>query len=572
MIVFPIFGTSDETAACETAVAALAEAEYDGVKTFVCVSTCLTWARTTSEDEEPVFTEEEFRRRKAHPNFKHYQATEKLVTRSRKKESLRTYIVCAGLTYGLDEWLLHPWFRDAWNLVQPGLDVYGEGENVVPMIHVNDLAAIVAQVARTPPEQRYLLAVDDSRNTLREIVEAINNELGTGGKLNVLSKDEYALLKDIEIFLVDLRLEAGAVKEMEDLEWHCADGLVDRVGDMVGEFREARNLTPLKICLHGPPSSGKTHHAERLAAHYKIHHIKTKDVIDEALAAADEDAREELQAAMEENGGRLSDDVLIPLFINKLRQKPYINQGYVLDCFPKTTDQAQALFDEEADFELTEDEIELQVKPVLRPEYVVSFDATDEFLAERVMSMDQKDVEGTHNDEDGFRRRLTEWREANTEVNTVINFYEESDIDPLVIAVDEEEDIHARILKYVGSPHNYGPSEEEEEERLRAEKEKKDAERELARKEQEIAEQEERERKSKRDAREMERLNEIRRMEESSLDTHALPLRRYLLENVMPEVTNGLLLICKLRPADPLSYLASHLFSVSPEVESPEPQ
>ncbi len=38
---------------------------------------------------------------------------------------------------------------------------------------------------------------------------------------------------------------------------------------------------PIKICLLGPPASGKTTIAKQLAQEYKIHHLQVKDVIDE---------------------------------------------------------------------------------------------------------------------------------------------------------------------------------------------------------------------------------------------------------------------------------------------------
>lgn len=38
---------------------------------------------------------------------------------------------------------------------------------------------------------------------------------------------------------------------------------------------------PIKICVLGPPASGKTTIAKQLAQEYKIHHLQIKDVIEE---------------------------------------------------------------------------------------------------------------------------------------------------------------------------------------------------------------------------------------------------------------------------------------------------
>ena len=49
---------------------------FEKPKTFVAVSSIMTWAKTKIENEDAdSLTEDEFRRRKAHPNFKNHLAT-----------------------------------------------------------------------------------------------------------------------------------------------------------------------------------------------------------------------------------------------------------------------------------------------------------------------------------------------------------------------------------------------------------------------------------------------------------------------------------------------------------------
>eukprot|EP00163_Fabomonas_tropica_P026238 TRINITY_DN473_c0_g1_i1.p1 TRINITY_DN473_c0_g1~~TRINITY_DN473_c0_g1_i1.p1 ORF type:complete len:643 (+),score=212.44 TRINITY_DN473_c0_g1_i1:345-2273(+) len=572
VIIYPIFGASDETAACEQAIQALHDADYAGSKTFICVSTVLTWDRTVREDEdsEDPFAEEDFRKRKPHPNFKHYAATEKLVSRLRKKgptSFLKTYIVCAGLIYGLEEWLLHPWFKDAWELKQPALDCYGAGENVVPTIHVTDLANIITRVIKEQPSSRYIVAVDNAQNTLREIVDSINMELGTKGKVHTLKKDEVLLLKDIEIFLVNMRFDASTIREWDDFEWHCEEGLVERIGDVVYEFRETRGLLPLKIFIHGPPASGKSYLAAEIAKQYKIVHLSIKDILDEAYKTADEDTREEIDAVKEENNGRLTEELVTRFVKRKLKSRPCVNQGYVLDGYPKTVDDCKILFvdPEEDDDDGGDDENPPQRAPIIVPEYVISLEATDEFLADRVMALPQAQVEGTHNDEDGFRRRLEQFRELNTETATLLNYFEERDIDPLVVSIDGIEEPLPKIYKRIGSAHNYGPTAEELAIAERLQREREDETREALRQEKEVLDKEEAERRSKRDAKERARLAAIQKQEREMLDVHALPLRKYLLDNIMPAVTEALIEVTKVRPDDPIDYLAEYLFRCSPE-------
>lgn len=69
---------------------------------------------------------------------------------------------------------LHSLFRTAWE-AQPDapVPIYGSGHNVIPTIHVADLAAYVAAVCIEPPAQQYLLAVDNVQLTQRDIVAAV---------------------------------------------------------------------------------------------------------------------------------------------------------------------------------------------------------------------------------------------------------------------------------------------------------------------------------------------------------------------------------------------------------------
>ncbi len=88
------------------------------------------------------FSEDEFRRRRPHPNFKEHHSAEKLVTKLglTDKKKLLTYVVATGLTYGMEEHVFHYMFKEAWHNA-PEVQVFGKGANSLPTIHVIDLAA-----------------------------------------------------------------------------------------------------------------------------------------------------------------------------------------------------------------------------------------------------------------------------------------------------------------------------------------------------------------------------------------------------------------------------------------------
>ena len=124
------------------------------------------------DDPEVPFTEEDYRRRKPHPNFKGHISAEKLVIKLGKtnKSKLVTYVVAAGLTYGHGEDIFHYLFKAAWLGETEALQCFGSGNNVLPTIHIRDLANVLVNIADQKPRVRYLLVVDDASSTLEDIV------------------------------------------------------------------------------------------------------------------------------------------------------------------------------------------------------------------------------------------------------------------------------------------------------------------------------------------------------------------------------------------------------------------
>ena len=129
-----------------------------------------------------------------------------------KTEKLRTYVVCSGLVYGRGESddVFHSLFKDAWHC-NP-LQLAGDGSNMVPTIHVSDLSSVVAGVAKTAPEQRYVLAVDSGADTLKDIVGAIATTVGTGD-IEQVAADTPVLGSDKakDYLSVDLKLTSSVV-------------------------------------------------------------------------------------------------------------------------------------------------------------------------------------------------------------------------------------------------------------------------------------------------------------------------------------------------------------------------
>ncbi|XP_047286869.1 adenylate kinase 7 isoform X3 [Homo sapiens] len=561
VIIYNITESSQQMEEAIWAVSALSEevSHFEKRKLFILLSTVMTWARSKAldpEDSEVPFTEEDYRRRKSHPNFLDHINAEKMVLKFGKKaRKFAAYVVAAGLQYGAEGGMLHTFFKMAWLGEIPALPVFGDGTNVIPTIHVLDLAGVIQNVIDHVPKPHYLVAVDESVHTLEDIVKQ----------------------DCLDHLLVNLRMEALFVKENFNIRWAAQTGFVENINTILKEYKQSRGLMPIKICILGPPAVGKSSIAKELANYYKLHHIQLKDVISEAIAKLEaivapndvgegeeeveeeeeeenvEDAQELLDGikeSMEQNAGQLDDQYIIRFMKEKLKSMPCRNQGYILDGFPKTYDQAKDLFNQ----------------------FVCALDASDEFLKERVINLPESIVAGTHYSQDRFLRALSNYRDINIDDETVFNYFDELEIHPIHIDVGKLEDAQNRLaikqlIKEIGEPRNYGLTDEE-----KAEEERKAAEERLAREAAEEAEREHQEavEMAEKIARWEEwnkRLEEVKREERELLEAQSIPLRNYLMTYVMPTLIQGLNECCNVRPEDPVDFLAEYLFKNNPEAQ-----
>ena len=98
----------------------------------------------------------------------------------------------------------------------------------------------------------------------------------------------------------------------------------------------------MRILLLGPQGSGKGTQAERISRTYGIPHIATGDMLRAAMAAGTELGRK--VKPIYDAGELVPDDLMIDLIRERLSQ-PDAEDGFVLDGFPRTLEQAEALDD-----------------------------------------------------------------------------------------------------------------------------------------------------------------------------------------------------------------------------------
>ena len=165
----------------------------------------------------------------------------------------------------------------------------------------------------------------------------------------------------------------------------------------------------MRILILGPQGSGKGTQAQRIAAAYAVPHIATGDMFRAAVAAGSEVGAQ--VGPILERGDLVPDDLTIELIRERLAEE----DGFVLDGFPRTVPQAEAL--------------DAMLEEIGKPlDAVILLQVSDDVATERLRERAAK--EGRADDSpEAIANRLRQYHEL-TEL--VVDRYQQAGIEVIV--------------------------------------------------------------------------------------------------------------------------------------------
>ncbi len=208
----------------------------------------------------------------------------------------------------------------------------------------------------------------------------------------------------------------------------------------------------MRMILVGPPGAGKGTQAARLVDTYKIPHISSGDML---RAAVKEGTELGLEADTHMKAGKLvPDEVVIGMILERIT-KPDCKNGFMLDGFPRTRPQAEAL-----DKALHEASVDLDA--------VVLIEVPDQLLEERACGRRSDPQTGTiyhlkynppppeiadrlvHRKDDTAEAVKTRVQKYHSETAPIVPFYESKGVLKRVNGEGDPDAITKRITDALG--------------------------------------------------------------------------------------------------------------------------
>ncbi|WP_456341715.1 adenylate kinase [Thermovibrio sp.] len=183
----------------------------------------------------------------------------------------------------------------------------------------------------------------------------------------------------------------------------------------------------IKVVFLGPPGAGKGTQAVRIAEKYGVPHISTGDILRAAVKEGTELGK--LAKSYMDRGELVPDEVIIGIIRERLSQPDVRERGFILDGFPRTLKQAEALDQMLAELNMPLDK-------------VIYLNVDDEEIVKRLLARGRAD-----DTEEVIRNRLKVYREQTA---PLIDYYSEKCLLAEIYGVGEVEEITKKIEEALG--------------------------------------------------------------------------------------------------------------------------
>lgn len=206
----------------------------------------------------------------------------------------------------------------------------------------------------------------------------------------------------------------------------------------------------MRLILVGPPGAGKGTQAKRLVSQLNIPHVSSGDMFRAAIKNGTELGKQ-VQEIMAK-GGLVPDEVTIKMVIARIKEDD-CKSGFMLDGFPRTRPQAEAL-----DEALTADELSLDA--------IVFIEAADEVIIERItgrrtdpktgaiyhikFNPPPEGVEVTQRTDDTEEAVVERLQKYHAETAPIIPFYESKGLLKSIDGLQTPDQVTADILSVLG--------------------------------------------------------------------------------------------------------------------------